>query len=416
MNKLLELNPSNYNRFTAVLIRLLQLMIKLYRKFLTDAGFARAGGLAFSTLLAAVPFAALIISLLNAFGALDSVQKQITDFIVQLLIPTRQAEISAMLDQFLANSNALGVVGLVFFLVTSIMLLNTVNVNLNAVWGSRAKSNFISKLSTYASVIIIGTLLLAASTTLSTKFSSLPIDNIAVFNRLMLRLSPYIFDLLIIMLIIGLTPSGRVKFSSIFIASLVGAVFWELLKWGFVNLSGWAIRASIIYGTIAVIPIFLFWVYIIWLIIIGAMELAWLLQHKQRQWTGKCLTAMLPAEKLMFGIDIYLSIAERFHSTEPAPTISELSHKFCMPGEDTSQVISIFSAKNLLVQTAGENPGWIPSRSLDTVRVAELIEAVFGANSIPDDSKSVSAVLIAEFYSEGEKAFMLKSVSDLLDR
>ena len=405
MNKILQLNPNDYPLFIALLIKLIQLLTNVYTKFISDYGFARAGGLSYTTLLAAVPFAALVISLMSAFGALDSVQEQIMDFVVRMLMPTEQAAIKAILDQFLSNSNTLGVVGLVFFTITSIMLLNSININLNAVWGSRVQTNFMNKFTTYASVIIFGTLLLAASTTITSRFSFLHIDNIKILNRIILWIAPYIFDFFVIMLIIGITPSGRVKIKYLLIVSMIGSILWELLKYGFVNVSSWAIRTSVIYGTIAVIPIFLFWVYIIWLIIIFCMEIAWVLQFKNREWQGKSLTEMTPSEKVTFGFELFLVAAEEFEAGRKGPTLEQLSDVFSVSMSEVREMTSLLEKKDLLLSAGEGGMFWIPARSLTQIRTVDVLKAVFGTLSTPE---------LDDFYQAGIEGIKHEYISDLL--
>lgn len=417
MNKILNIQSELYKQPLKTLIKLLQLICRIYIKFIKDAGFARAGGLAYTTLLSAVPFAAVVISLMNAFGALDTVQNQITDFIVQLLIPTKQAEVSTMLEQFLANSDKLGVVGLIFFILTSIMLLNTVNVNLNAVWGSRVKNNFLSKVTSYASIIIIGTLLLTASTTISSTMGifSRAIENYAFINRLLLRLSPLLFEFLLIMLIIGLAPSGRVRFKSTLIAAIAGAIFWELAKYGFVNVSSWAIRVSVIYGTLAVIPIFLFWVYILWMIIIGSMELAWLHQHQYTITRGLDVSEMEPVEKLIFGFQIYLKIAENFEMGDKNLSIDELSALFSVSTADVDRITSIFVEKDLLLEVGEESDILVPARSLSGISTDVVLEALFGSFKPSTDHKLQAVRQVYRFYTQGTEALKKTSIEDLIN-
>ncbi|MBI9105891.1 MAG: YihY family inner membrane protein [Spirochaetales bacterium] len=417
MNKILNLQAEVYRQPLSLLIKILQLVCRIYIKFTKDAGFARAGSLAFTTLLSVVPFAAVVISLLNAFGALVSVQNQITGFIVQLLVPTKQAEVNSILEHFLENSDKLGVVGLIFFILTSILLLNTINVNLNAVWGSRVKKNFLSKFTTYASVIIVGTLLLAVSTSISSSlnFSFVAVENFAWFNRLILRITPFIVEFLLIMLITGLAPSGKVKFKSICIASLSGAIFWELAKYGFVNISSWAIRASVIYGTMAVIPIFLFWVYILWMIIIGSMELAWIHQHWGTTSNGVEVFEMNPVERLIFGFQIYLKISENFQTGDKPLTVDDLCLIFSSSIIDIMQITSMFVENDLLL-TVGEEPmSWVPARSLSGITGADLIESLFGRFKPSSDHKLEAVKQIYKFYNHGTEALRKYSIEDLLN-
>ena len=406
----MDLNPENFKKLPALLIEFLQLVISVYKKFIDDAGFARAGGLAFSSLLAAVPFATLIISLMSAFGALDSVQNQIMDAIVQFLIPTRQAEIKIMLERFLENSSALGGVGIVFFTITSIMLLNTVTDNLNAICGNLGKANFISKFTTYASVIIFGSLLLAASTTLTSSVRLTHIENIAFLNRALLKMAPFVIDFFVILLLIGLVPSARIKFKYLLPVSIIGAIFWEFLKYGFFNLSSWALRMSVIYGTIAVIPIFLFWIYIIWIIIICTLETAWLLQNKNSAWQGKPLTAMLPGEQLAFGFALFMEIAGAFDRGETPPGNEALSRRFSVPVKDVYDMTSRLSSEGMLMHAGENGKSWVPSRSLSKIRTDDLIEVIYGK-----DVAAVAPEKIQSFYSNGVKAVAESSITDLLN-
>ncbi|HAK46430.1 MAG TPA: hypothetical protein DCO79_11000 [Spirochaeta sp.] len=413
MNKFLELNPDNYGRARSFWIKLLQLSTNVYIKFVRDAGFARAGILAYNTLLAAIPFAALVISLMNAFGALDSVQDQIMDFIVHILIPTRQAEVKAIFDQFLEGSNTLGVVGLVFFAFTSIMLLNSVSKNLNAVWGSKVKTNFINKFTTYASVIIFGSLLLAASTTLTSRFSFMENENVAVIGIIIMRFAPYIFDFFVIMLIIGLTPSGKIQLRYLLLVSFVGAILWELLKYGFFNLSGRVLRMSIIYGSIAIIPIFLFWIYVIWTIIIIAMETAWVLQHKHKAWMGTTLTEMSPDQRLIFGTELFMLVAEAYDIGEKPPAIVRLAVKLSVSVSDVREMADVLISKNLLMTTGDDGQSLLPARSLSKIKTVDLISAVYGRGKNHEPvSKIVSQIEL--FYGAGIKAIETGSVADLL--
>jgi membrane protein len=416
MNKILNMQADLYHQPLSTLINLLQLVCRIYIKFVKDAGFARAGSLAFTTLLSAVPFAAVVISLMNAFGALDSVQNQITGFIVQLLIPTKQAEVNEMLEQFLANSDKLGVVGLIFFIMTSILLLNTININLNAIWGSKAKINFLSKFTTYASVIIIGTLLLAISTTISSRLgiSSAVIKNFALIKRFFLQITPFIFEFLLIMLITGLTPSGRIKFKSILIASGAGAIFWELAKFGFVNVSSWAIRVSVIYGTMAVIPIFLFWVYILWMIIIGSMELAWIHQHRNTVTKGKDVSEMEPVEKLIFGFQLFLKIAENFETGDNNLSIDDLSSFFSASEGDIKEITTVFVEGDLLLPVGEENCTWVPARSLSGITADVVIESLFGSFKPSVDHRLEAVKQVYKFYTHGTEALKKYSIADLI--
>ncbi|MGB6363073.1 MAG: hypothetical protein WBG64_10440, partial [Thermoanaerobaculia bacterium] len=66
--------PDNLRR---VLIRSWHFVQALWKQFKQDKVLIRASGLAYSTLLAIVPLAAVLFALFSAFGALDDLKREV---------------------------------------------------------------------------------------------------------------------------------------------------------------------------------------------------------------------------------------------------------------------------------------------------------------------------------------------------
>ena len=62
-------------------------------------------------------------------------------------------------------------------------------------------------------------------------------------------------------------PYTRVRFKSAVIGAAISAVLFEVAKYLFANSVGQSVRYSTIYGSLAVIPIFLIWLYITWIVV-----------------------------------------------------------------------------------------------------------------------------------------------------
>ena len=112
---------------------------RLFKEFQRDQCMIRASGLAFASLFALVPLSTLLFFLFSAIGSFSDFVKNIQDFLIEQLVPTSQEEIMFYIRRFIDNTRALGVAGLLFFLVTSVFLLNAIQNNFNAVWGSRSQ-------------------------------------------------------------------------------------------------------------------------------------------------------------------------------------------------------------------------------------------------------------------------------------
>ena len=276
---------------------------RLSREFQRDQCLIRAASLAFASLLAMVPLSALLFSLFSALGTFTEVLENMQSFLFTQLVPASQDEIMAYIQRFVENTRALGAVGLLFFLITAIFLLNTIQSTFNALWGSRILKNSLRRLATYASVLIVGSFLFSIGLNLAGMLRSLvsgrTVQEISKTLSVLTEVLPSIFIFFALLLMIILIPSGRVRFFSALLGAVVGAVLWEAARRIFFFWVTYVIRLSIVYGSLAVMPIFLIWLYVAWTIVLLSLEVAFVHQHRQLGWLGKRLEQISPAERFL---------------------------------------------------------------------------------------------------------------------
>lgn len=347
-------------------------------EFTKDQCLIRAASLSFSTLLAGIPLTAFIFSLLTAFGTFEEAIQELQAFIIEILMPTKQEELMLLIDQFVANSSALGVVGLVLFAITSINLLNNITVNLNALWSGRYRANFLGKFTTYTSVLIFGALLISASFTirsvLSPIFSTLNHPLWSFFLLIIPTLLMFVTFLLLIMLV----PATRIRPKYALIGSAVGVAFWEIAKVAFVRGTNYVIRASIMYGSMAAVVIFLFWLYIVWLIILGASELTYALQNRRRPWSGEPVNQMVPSGRVYLGLRLYLLVSEAFQKGKPPVSLSSLANHLGISLQDAEFLRNLYQDAGLIHTVGKDEWGLVPARSLEVLKMEELVQVLIG--------------------------------------
>jgi len=355
---------------------------RLTLEFRRDQCPIRAASLAFATLLALVPLSALLFSLFSALGAFSEVLENMQSFLFQQLVPTSQEEITAYIQRFVENTRTLGVAGLLFFLVTAVFLLNTIQSTFDALWGSRARKNSLRRLATYVSVLIVGSFLFSIGLNLAGMFRSLlggrAVEEIGKTLSVLTGVLPSIFIFLALLLMIQLIPSARVRFLSALIGAAVGAVLWEAARRIFFFWITYVIRLSIVYGSLAVIPIFLIWLYVAWTVVLFSLEVAFVHQHRQLGWLGKPLEQISPAERFLLGLEIYFQIVGRFYRGESLPSINQIARRFSASLSDISFFIDLFRAKDLLLLAGKHNDQLVPARSLDKICLQELFRSLFG--------------------------------------
>jgi len=73
-------------------------------------------------------------------------------------------------------------------------------------------------------------------------------------------------------------PNTHVSIRAAVFGAGVGSVLWEAAKFGFQIYVAKAVPYSAIYGSIGLIPLFLFWIYVTWLIVLFGLTLTYTLQ------------------------------------------------------------------------------------------------------------------------------------------
>jgi membrane protein len=355
---------------------------RVFIEFQKDQCLVRASGLAFASLIALVPLSALLFSLFSSLGSFSDLLDNFQRFLIRQLLPASQEEIMVYVRRFVENTRALGVVGLLFFLLTSILLLSTIQNNFNAVWGSRTRGKPLSKLVTYASILIVGSFVISIGLNLTGALRSvavgLSLPDIEKSAPFLLGIFPSLFIFLALLLMIRFIPSGAVHTGSALLAAAVGAAAWEIARRIFFLWVTYVIRLSIMYGSLAAIPIFLAWLYVAWTIVLASLEIAYVHQHWRKTVPAKRREEMNPAEAVLFGLEIYLAIADRFLRGQVPPSCASLSRELAAAEPDVKHFVDKFKTEKLVLATGKDQSGLVPSRSLDAIPVRELMHTLIG--------------------------------------
>ena len=421
-SRFLKKNPENLPRFSRDLVRPIQFIMNTWKEFVRDHGPIRASGLAYSTLLALVPLVVVVFSLFSAFGGLDNLITQIQSSLVKILIPTRQDEILKYINQFTSNARALGILGSLTFVITSVLLLSSIERNFNEVWGTHVDFGLLKRFSTYTTVLVVGSLLIGVSFALTAWINSflqnLGISQLTTLVEFLIRLFPTLTILAAFMLMITQIPATSVQLGSAFLGSAVGAVLWELAKIGF---SAWAdssVRNSVIYGSLALIPIFLLWLYVAWNIILFALEVSFVHQHIQKSATEDYLEIKSSSEQILLGLGVFLSISRPYNEGKDVPTLKDLSNEFLISPSDIDEVVHIFASHRLLLPLQEQRWGYVPGRSLDRIFIAEIIRILNGTLS-PEMQKQfvcepAALDLVNSFVRGGFETLHRITIADLI--
>jgi membrane protein len=116
-------------------------------------------------------------------------------------------------------------------------------------------------------------------------------------------------------------PNTRVSIHAATAGAFVAAILWESGKWGFtqyVRVSAGSGYARL-YGSIALVPLFMLWVYLTWVVALFGLQVSYHIQHVRMKTIAQPDEAGEPAivDPAMI-LSLTVALAERFDKGEPA--------------------------------------------------------------------------------------------------
>lgn len=381
VNHLNRIDVRGLPMWEAAVVRVIQFVQAMWHQLGRDKVVIRASGLAYSSLLAAVPLVAVGFAMFSAFGAFDDVQQRVQELLLSQFLPTSQDVIAEYFNDFAHAASKLGLFGFLFLILTAILLLDNIESNFNNIWHVSSPRRFVAKITSYTSVLVFGTLFIGASITMSARIKAALFRGIRFDPTILERLGTWLFPLslsfLAFLLMYLVIPFTRVRLRSALLGALFGSILWELGKNLFANTVGVSVRYSTIYGSLAVIPIFLIWLYITWIIVLLGLEITFVHQHFAALVRSRSTGDREDCDRVPTGLQIYTLIARRFHQGKEPPTADELSRRFLVAtgsvDSHIDRLVKAGLARRVAIGSGVE--GVVPARSLAQVRIADVIAA-----------------------------------------
>ncbi|EPH0093089.1 virulence factor BrkB family protein [Pluralibacter gergoviae] len=246
----------------------------LWRRIDEDHMTTLAGNLAYVSLLSLVPLVAIVFALFAAFPMFSDVSQTLRHFIFANFLPATGDVIQRYIEQFVANSSRMTAVGACGLVVTSLLLMYSIDSALNAIWRSKVTRSHIYSFAVYWMILTLGPLLAGASLVLSSYLLSLSWAqevNGAIDN--LLRIFPLILSWITFWLLYSIVPTTSVPNRDAVIGALVAALLFELGKKAFALYITTFPSYQLIYGVLSVIPILFVWVYWTWCIVLLGAEI-----------------------------------------------------------------------------------------------------------------------------------------------
>lgn len=248
-------------RLTDFLKKVSILAFETIAVFYIRHGLMRSASLAYTTLLAIVPLSIIIISIVSFIHIFDPLIAKIEGFIFANFVPHAGNEILQTFLNFQQQAHHLPWMSFLFLFITSMMMLTTMESHLNELWDI-IKQRFLGlSLLIHWLILTIGPLLLCTSLVISSYLFSSHWFDAPAFTELELSL-PFICSFLAYTFLYIAIPNCKVKVTHAMTGAFIAAIGFEGAKIGFAAYTRFAPAYSIVYGALAVIPLFLIWLYL----------------------------------------------------------------------------------------------------------------------------------------------------------
>jgi membrane protein len=246
-----------------------------------------AAALSFTSVLGVVPLFTVAFVYVARYPLFEQWLDAFERFLLRHLLPGSSSVVRGYLTEFTAKAGNLQGVSIAFFIVTAVLLVATVERELNAIWGAHEPRSLLHRGVVYALGIVAGPLVIGAAVystawLVEASVEQLPLTSLAmpyIVPPLAVAITALAFTLLY-----ALMPSRRVPLRPALIGGLFAALAFEVAKRGFAYYIASVPAYQIIYGALATLPLFLLWVYVSWVIVLaGAAVTATLAEGTSRR-------------------------------------------------------------------------------------------------------------------------------------
>lgn len=250
----------------------------VWRRFQADGCTGVAAGLSYTSLLAIVPMLAIGLAMFAAFPAFADLRDDFIIVLAQNLAPDLANVANEYLGTFVNNAGGTSAAGVIGIGVTAILLVNTIQTAFDKIWGVTTHKHKLHRLPVYWAIITLGPLLFGASLSISTYVFSMAnrgeFYGLSAGLKIVGAILPFLLETAGFALFYRLIPTRPVRFADAGLAALVAAILFEILKRGFGLYLQFFGSYQLVYGALATIPIFLIWMYLVWVTVLIGAEVA----------------------------------------------------------------------------------------------------------------------------------------------
>jgi membrane protein len=352
------------SRRRAFLITQSRIYILAFKGFFEDRATVKAAALTYFTVLSLVPVFAIFFAIARNFGFEDRVSDIVSGLVVRINMQGQEhiimEKLTSLIDSLLlkVRSGVLAGIGGIILFWSVIQVLNNIEASFNDIWQIRKPRSPMRKFSDYLAIMILSPFAIALSGSFMVKIRSAA-DQIELIKPLVVSLIkgvPFVSMWILFTLVYIVMPNTKVKFKYALIAGIFAGTFAVFFQMLYQNLQLGVWRMNTLYGGIAIIPLFLLWLQITWLIVLMGAEISFAYQNIDNYEFEMNALNLSHNNKRILTLLISYHIIRNFEDGGKPWNSDVISHRLGIPLRLVNELVYDLVAAGILAELSADNP------------------------------------------------------------
>ena len=414
-------NDVSRSRYTSY--NLMKITIQTVKCFIKDRVWIRAAALSYTTLFSIIPILALLFAIVNGFGFSNLMERLLRNGMTE---NSSIDMVMTFIDNYLeyAKSGVFIGIGIAMLLWAIFNLADSIEGNINAIWDIKKQRSYFRKLTNYMGLYIVLPAIFILYATVSIFMTTIyermvEYYIIGSFVHICIKLAPYVLSGLIMTGLFFFIPNTKVKFKNAFIPGMITGIVFQAFLYIYIQIQMSVSSYNAIYGSFAIIPMFMLWADISWSIILFGVEMSYVSQNIELYNFGKEADNVSRRYHDFLCVVVMSLICKRFEQGGEPYTASELSDAGEIPIRLTNRLLNELEVAGLIhgvtSDAKSETEHFLPSIAISQLSVGHLLSTLeshgcedFKIDHTKEFSKQWEAFIVykEEMYSKSNEILL----------
>lgn len=297
------------------------------------------------------------------------------------------------------ESGSLGVTGMLGLIVVAILLFSTIEATFNDIWGVSRGRSWVARVVQYWATVTLGPLIpivvfsFNVGSSLDSVQGWMDRNHLGFISQFAIeRLAPLAVLSFGFAFFYQLMPNTKVHWTAALVGGVTGGLLWNLNSMLSVLFVSKVVTQAKIYGSLAMIPVFLFGLYLSWLILLFGAQVAYAFQNRVAYLQEKEAQRINFLGREYLALRIMTLVAQRFDDFQGnAPSVIDIAHALRVSTRLVDDILKSMAAAGLVMETVGGETGHTLTRPLEKISCHDILMALRTARGDITDTAEDSA-------------------------